>query len=99
LWHYNPEDEPTMFLLTIDIDIRLHNDPVTNPEYYNLPVTGWFRQLHTEEHILYSSLNIFRALKSRTKSWAAHEARMGVMKNTCTIIEDWIRIDFSNRLL
>jgi hypothetical protein len=44
-------------------------------------VTGEWRKLHSEElHILYSSLNIIRQIKSRRMRWAGHVARMGVEK-------------------
>jgi hypothetical protein len=40
--------------------------------------TGEWRKLHSEElHILYSSPNIFRQIKSRRMRWAGHVARMG----------------------
>jgi hypothetical protein len=41
-------------------------------------VTGEWRKLHNEElHNLYSSPNIIRQIKSRTRRWAGHVARMG----------------------
>jgi hypothetical protein len=41
-------------------------------------VTGEWRKLHNEElHILYSSPNIIRQIKSRIMRWAGHVARMG----------------------
>jgi hypothetical protein len=41
-------------------------------------VTGEWRKLHNEElHILYSSSNIIRQIKSRKMTWAGHVARMG----------------------
>jgi hypothetical protein len=40
-------------------------------------VTGEWRKLHNEElHILYSSPNIIRQMKSRRMRWAGHVARM-----------------------
>jgi hypothetical protein len=37
-----------------------------------------WRKLHNEElHILYSSPNIIRQIKSRRMRWAGHVARMG----------------------
>jgi hypothetical protein len=41
-------------------------------------VTGEWRKLHNEDlHILYSSPNIIRQIKSRRMRWAGHVARMG----------------------
>jgi hypothetical protein len=41
-------------------------------------VTGEWRKLHNEElHILYSSPDIIRHIKSRRMRWAVHVARMG----------------------
>jgi hypothetical protein len=41
-------------------------------------VTGEWRKLHSEElHILYSSPDIIRQVKSRRMRWAWHVARMG----------------------
>jgi hypothetical protein len=41
-------------------------------------VTGEWRKLHSEElHILYSSPDIIRKIKSRRMRWAGHVARMG----------------------
>jgi hypothetical protein len=41
-------------------------------------VTGEWRELHNEElHILYSSPNIIRQIKSRRMRWAGHVARIG----------------------
>jgi hypothetical protein len=41
-------------------------------------VTGEWRKLHNEElHILYSSPDIIRQIKSRRMRWAGHVARMG----------------------
>jgi hypothetical protein len=41
-------------------------------------VTGEWKKLHNEElHILYSSPNIIRKIKSRGMRWAGHVARIG----------------------
>jgi hypothetical protein len=41
-------------------------------------VTGEWRKLHSDElHILYSSPNIIRQIKSRRMGWAGHAACMG----------------------
>jgi hypothetical protein len=41
-------------------------------------VKGEWKKLHNEElHILYSSPNIIRQVKSRRMRWAGHAARMG----------------------
>jgi hypothetical protein len=41
-------------------------------------VTGEWTKLHNEElHILYSSPNIIKQIKSRRMRWAGHVARMG----------------------
>jgi hypothetical protein len=41
-------------------------------------VTGELKKLHNEDlHILYSSPNIIRQIKSRRMRWAGHVARMG----------------------
>jgi hypothetical protein len=41
-------------------------------------VMGDWRKLHNEElHIMYSSSNIIRTIKSRRMRWARHIARMG----------------------
>jgi hypothetical protein len=40
-------------------------------------VTGEWRKLHNEElHILYSSSNIIRQIKSRRMRWVGHVAHM-----------------------
>jgi hypothetical protein len=44
-------------------------------------VTGEWRKLHNEElHILYSSPDIIRQVKSRRMRWAGHVARMGEVR-------------------
>jgi hypothetical protein len=44
-------------------------------------VTGEWRKVHSEElHILYSSPDIVRQVKSRRIRWAGHVARMGDRK-------------------
>jgi hypothetical protein len=41
-------------------------------------VTGEWRKFHNKElHILHSSQNIIRQIKSRRMRWAGHVARMG----------------------
>jgi hypothetical protein len=45
-------------------------------------VTGEWRKLHSKElHILYSSLDIIRQIKSRRMRWTGHVARMGEERN------------------
>jgi hypothetical protein len=43
--------------------------------------------LHSEElHILYSSPNIIRQIKSRRMKWAGHVARMGEERNVYRVL-------------
>jgi hypothetical protein len=50
-------------------------------------VTGEWRMLHNEElHILYSSRDIIRQVKSRRMRWAGHVARMGEDIRVYTIL-------------
>jgi hypothetical protein len=50
-------------------------------------VTGEWRKLHNEElHILYSSPNIIRQIKSRRMRWAGHVARMGEEMNVYRVL-------------
>jgi hypothetical protein len=50
-------------------------------------VTGEWRKLHNEElHILYSSQNILRQIKSRRMRWAGHVARMGEERNVYRVL-------------
>jgi hypothetical protein len=50
-------------------------------------VTGEWRKLHSEElHILYSSPNINRQIKSRTMRWAGHVALMGEDRNVYRVL-------------
>jgi hypothetical protein len=50
-------------------------------------VTGKWRMLHNEElHILYSSPNIIRHIKSRRVRWAGHVARMGEERNVYRVL-------------
>jgi hypothetical protein len=47
-------------------------------------VTGEWSKLHSEElHILYSSPNIIRHIKSRRMRWAGHVACMGEILRWC----------------
>jgi hypothetical protein len=49
--------------------------------------TGEWRRLHNEElHILYSSPNIIRQIKSRRMRWAGHVARMGEERNVYRVL-------------
>jgi hypothetical protein len=50
-------------------------------------VTGEWRKLHNEElHMLYSSPNIIRQIKSRRTRWAGHVARMGEERNVYSVL-------------
>jgi hypothetical protein len=50
-------------------------------------VTGEWRKLHNEElHILYSSPNIIRQIKSRRMRWAGHVACMGAERNVYRVL-------------
>jgi hypothetical protein len=50
-------------------------------------VTGEWRKLHNEElHILYSSPNIIRQIKSRRMRWAGCVARMGEERNVYRVL-------------
>ncbi|KAJ4431136.1 hypothetical protein ANN_19731 [Periplaneta americana] len=50
-------------------------------------VTGEWRKLHnTELHVLYSSPDIIRNLKSRRLRWAGHVARMGESRNAYRVL-------------
>jgi hypothetical protein len=50
-------------------------------------VTRGCRKLHNEElHILYSSPNIIRQIKSRRMRWAGHMARMGEEMNVYRVL-------------
>jgi hypothetical protein len=50
-------------------------------------VTGEWRKLHNEElHILYSTPNIIRQIKSRRMRWAEHVARMGEERNMYRVL-------------
>jgi hypothetical protein len=51
-------------------------------------VTREWRKLHNEElHMLYSSRNIIRQVKSRILRWAGHVARMGEEKNVYRVLK------------
>jgi hypothetical protein len=50
-------------------------------------VTGEWRKLHNEErNDLYSSLNIFRVIKSRRRGWAGHVACMGESRGVYRVL-------------
>jgi hypothetical protein len=49
----------------------------------NNKITGRLRKLHREElHILNSSENYIRVIKSKNMGWAGHIADIGRMRNT-----------------
>jgi hypothetical protein len=50
-------------------------------------VTGKWEKLHSGElHILYSSPDIIRQIKSRRMGWAGHVARMGERRNVYRVL-------------
>jgi hypothetical protein len=50
-------------------------------------VTGKWRKLHSEVlHILYSSPNIIRQIKSRRMRWAGHVTRIGEDRNVYRVL-------------
>jgi hypothetical protein len=50
-------------------------------------VTGEWRKFHNRElHILYSSPDIIRRIKSRRMRWAGHVARMGEGRNVYRVL-------------
>jgi hypothetical protein len=50
-------------------------------------VTGEWRKMHNEElHILYSSPNIIRQIKSRRMRWAGHVVSMGEERNVYRVL-------------
>jgi hypothetical protein len=50
-------------------------------------VTGEWRKFHNEElHILYSSPNFIRQIKSRRLRWVVHVARMGEERKVCRVL-------------
>jgi hypothetical protein len=50
-------------------------------------VMGRWRKLHSgEHHILYSSPDIIRQIKSRRMRWAGHVSRMGEERNVYRIL-------------
>jgi hypothetical protein len=50
-------------------------------------VTGEWRMLHSEElHILYSSPNIIRQIKSWRMMWAGHVARLREERKLCRVL-------------
>jgi hypothetical protein len=49
-------------------------------------LAGHWRRLHNEEpHKLYASPNIVRVIKSRRMRWVGHIARLGEMRNVCSV--------------
>jgi hypothetical protein len=54
---------------------------------YEVGLTGEWRKLHNEKlHILYSSPNIIRQIKSKRMGWAGHVARMGEERNLYRVL-------------
>ena len=55
-------------------------------------VTGEWRKLHNEKlNDLYSSPNIFRAIKAGRMRWAGHVARMGERKGLFSVLVVYLR--------
>jgi hypothetical protein len=77
----------TNFLGHMDRDMWNQKKKVSVPENSGrigslVSLTGEWRKLHNEElHILYSSPNINRQIKSRRMRWAGHVSRMGEGRN------------------
>jgi hypothetical protein len=52
-------------------------------------VTREWRKLHNKLHILYSSPNIIRQIKSRRMRWAEHVAHMGEERDVYRVLMGW----------
>jgi hypothetical protein len=54
-------------------------------------VVDWRKLLNEELHILHSSPNVIRMIKSRRIRWAGHVARMGETRNAYRILVGKVR--------
>jgi hypothetical protein len=78
------QDRKTLFLFVWTMMLQMFENRVLRRIFgpKRDEVTEEWRKVHNEElHILYSSPNIIRQIKSRRMRWAGHVARMGKDRN------------------